>query len=91
MNGQSQMAKNPLTKEELPDARGGANDHMNAFGRPQPPQVREAATDHERAQWGADVRAEPLPGPVENPPLPEGLRKTRTGPLNKRTRRNPTS
>lgn len=81
------MAKNPLTQEDLPDPRGGACDHVNAFGRPQPPQVRDAATGHERAQWGADVRPDPLPGPAEDPPLPEGLRKPRTGPLNKHSGR----
>lgn len=85
------MAKNVLTKEELPDARGGTYDHVNSFGRPQPPQVRVDATDHERAQRGADIRSEPLPGPVQNPPLPEGLRKPRKGPLNKRTGRKQTS
>lgn len=83
------MPRNPLTQDDMPDARGGAYDHVNAFGRPQPPQVKDTATAHERAQWGADVRPDPLPGPVEIPPLPEGLRKPRTGPLNKRIGRKP--
>ena len=63
------------------DTRGGAYDHVNEFGNPQPPQVKD--------QWGADVRPEPLPGPDEGYPLPEGLRKPRVGPLNKDTGRRP--
>jgi hypothetical protein len=75
---------------DLVDKRGGAYDPINEFGRPQPPQVRQAASPHQKAQWGADVRPEPLPGPDEGPyPLPEGLRKERKGPLNKDTGRRP--
>jgi hypothetical protein len=75
---------------DLVDKRGGAYDPINEFGKPRPPQVREAATPHQKAQWGAEVRPEPLPGPDEGPyPLPEGLRKKRMGPLNKDTGRRP--
>jgi len=69
------------------DKRGGAYDHVNAAGNPQPDQVRDKATSHQKAQWGADVRPEPLPAPDEGYPLPEGLRKPRMGPLNKDTGR----
>jgi len=69
------------------DKRGGAYDHVNAAGKPQPDQVRDKATSHQKAQWGADVRSEPLPGPDEGYPLPEGLRKPRMGALNKDTGR----
>ena len=71
------------------DTRGGAYDHVNEFGNPQPPQVKDRMTPHQKAQWGADVRPEPLPGPDEGYPLPEGLRKPRIGPLNKDTGRRP--
>jgi hypothetical protein len=71
------------------DKRGGAYDHVNPTGNPQPGQVRDMETAHERAQWGADVRPEPLPGPDEGYPVPEGLRKRRMGPLNKDTGRRP--
>jgi hypothetical protein len=36
---------------DLRDKRGGAYDPVNKFGNPQPPQVREAATPHQKAQW----------------------------------------
>jgi hypothetical protein len=55
------------------DKRGGAYDPVTPAGNPQPPQVRDTATPHQKAQWGADVRPEPLPGPAEGYPLPEGL------------------
>jgi hypothetical protein len=44
-------------------------------------------TPHERAQTAADVRAVPSPAP--EPFLPDALRRTPAGPLNKRTGRNP--
>jgi len=44
-------------------------------------------TPHERAQWAADVRAEPSPDATEEF-LPEGLRRTPAPPLNKRTGRH---
>jgi len=47
------------------DTRGGAYDHVNEFGKPQPPQVKDKATPQQKAQWGADVRPEPLPGPMK--------------------------
>jgi hypothetical protein len=61
---------------DLRDKRGGAYDPVNKRGNPQPPQVRAKQTPHQREQWGADVRAVPLPGPDEGYPLPEGLRKS---------------
>lgn len=69
------------------DIRGGAFDPVSKDGNPQPYQVRENATDREKRQWGADVRPEPLPGPDEPYPLPDGLRRERKGPLNKTTGR----
>ena len=69
------------------DKQGGAYDHVTDAGNPQPHQVKDKATPHQTAQWGADVRPEPLPGPDECYPLPEGLRKPRMGPLNKDTGR----
>ena len=72
------------------DKRGGAYDPVIKAGNPQPSQVKENATPRQKAQWGADVRPEPRPGPDEgNYPLPEGLRKVRQDPLNKDTGRRP--
>ncbi len=70
------------------DARRGAYDPVSADGLPQPDQVKDRSTPHEKAQWGADVRAEALPGTV--PVLPEGLLRPRMGPLNPRTGRRAT-
>jgi hypothetical protein len=67
---------------DLRDTRSGAYDAVSPEGNRQPHQVREAVTPHEAAQGGADVRPEPLPGPAENPELPEGLTRPRRGPLN---------
>jgi hypothetical protein len=67
------------------DARGGAYDPVNESGGPQPDRSREKRTEHEDAQWGADVRPEPLP-PKPGQPLPEGLRRARKGPSYKSTR-----
>ena len=69
------------------DKRGGAYDPVTTTGNPQPPQVKDQQTASQKAQWGADVRPEPLPGKTEVYPLPEGLRKERMSPLNKDTGR----
>jgi hypothetical protein len=74
---------------DLRDARGGAYDPVNEFGKPQPDQPRVKRTSHQDAQWGADVRPEPVPA-VGNSPLPEGLRRPRKGPLGKSTGRRGT-
>jgi hypothetical protein len=57
------------------DIRSGAYDPVSIDGLPQPDQVRDKTTPHEQQQWGADVRAEALPGTA--PVLPEGLRRPR--------------
>ena len=67
------------------DIRSGAYDPINKDGLPQPAQVKDRTTDHEKEQWGADVRAEALPG--TEPILPEGLLRPRQDPLNPRTGR----
>ena len=69
------------------DKRGGAYDPVSDKGNPQPHQVKENATPSQKEQWGADVRPEPLPGPDEGSPLPEGERRRPKGPLNKNTGR----
>jgi hypothetical protein len=33
------------------DTRGGAYDHVNQFGNPQPPQVKDRMTPHQKTQW----------------------------------------
>jgi hypothetical protein len=70
------------------DIRGGDYDPINEDGLPQGDQVRDKATEHEKVQWGADVRADPLPG--TEPVLPEGLVRSPAGPLDARTGRNKT-
>jgi hypothetical protein len=69
------------------DERRGAYDPINQAGWPQPSQVRDKTDPHQKAQWGADVRPEPLPG--AGPVLPERLVRPAKGPLNPRTGRNP--
>ena len=67
------------------DLRHGAYDAVNEEGRPQSDQVTEANTPHERAQPGADVRAQPLPSTEAI--LPDGLRRERMGPYSRNTGR----
>jgi hypothetical protein len=70
------------------DIRSGAYDPINKDGQPQSDQVKDKTTPHQQAQWGADVRADPLPG--TEPVLPEGLTRQPAGPLNPRTGRHKT-
>ena len=70
---------------DLKDDRRGAYDPVNKAGLRQPPQVKDRMTSHQKEQWGADVRPEAVPS--AEPALPEGLVKTRQGPLNRRTGR----
>ena len=79
------MAKNGI---ETRDIRSGTYDPIKKDGLPQADQVRDKTTEHQKAQWGADVRADPLPG--TEPVLPEGLVRPPAGPLNARTGRNKT-
>ncbi|MEH6952633.1 hypothetical protein V4R08_15150 [Nitrobacter sp. NHB1] len=67
------------------DERSGAYGPVSKEGLPQPDQVKDTSTPHQKAQHGADVRAEPLPG--TEPVLPEGLVREPKGPLNPRTGR----
>ena len=67
------------------DIRAGAYDPVSKDGLPQPDQVKDRTEAHQAAQWGADVRAEPLPG--DQPVLPEGLVRPGVGPLNPKTGR----
>jgi hypothetical protein len=62
------------------DLQSGTYDPVNKDGLPQPDQVKDKSTPHEKAQHGADVRA--LPG--SEPVLPEGLVREPKGPLNPR-------
>jgi hypothetical protein len=71
------------------DVRYGSYDPVSTSGLPQPAQVKDISNPHQKAQWGADVRADPLPG--TEPVLPEGLKKPRHGPLNPRTGRRSSS
>lgn len=64
------------------DLQSGTYDPINKDGLPQPDQVKDKSTPHEKAQHGADVRAEALPG--TEPVLPEGLVREPKGPLNPR-------
>jgi hypothetical protein len=71
------------------DKRGGPYDPVTKAGNPQPDQVKENTTPRQKAQWGSDVRPEPMPGADQVYPLPEGLERERKGPLNKDTGRRP--
>jgi hypothetical protein len=68
------------------DIRHGAYDPVSKDGLPQPHQVKDRTNPHQAEQWGADVRAAPLPG--AEPVLPERLVRPPQGPLNPRTGRN---
>ncbi len=68
------------------DIQHGVNDPVDGVDVKR--QFKDNQTPHERAQFAADVRADASPSPSEHF-LPEGLRRPPTGPLNKRTGRNP--
>ena len=76
-----------MTKQgvDTRDVRSGAYDPVSIDGLPQTNQLSDKTTAHEQQQWGADVRADPLPGTMHG--LPEGLLRPRKGPLNRRTGR----
>jgi hypothetical protein len=63
---------------KLRDTRGGTYDVTPETGRHE--RVEERPTAHEQAQWGADVRPDPVV--LEEDDLPEGLKRERKGPLN---------
>jgi hypothetical protein len=69
--------------DDLRDTRNGTYDPVNSYGNPQPHQVNQPQSAHERAQPGAPVQSEP-PLPSNEPPLPEGLRRTPKGPYSQR-------
>jgi hypothetical protein len=58
-----------MQHSDFRDKRGGAYDPVTPDGNPQPPQVRDKETPHQKAQWGAEVRPEPQPGPDVAPDL----------------------
>jgi hypothetical protein len=70
------------------DVRRGAYDPVTEAGLPQAAQIRDKTTPRQKQQFGADVRAEPLPG--TEPVLPERLVRPPQGPLNPRTGRGET-
>jgi len=67
------------------DVRRGAYDPVSKAGLPQADQVKDKTTPRQKQQFGADVRAEPLPG--TKPILPERLIRPPRGPLNPRAGR----
>jgi hypothetical protein len=73
------------TGQDNRDIRSGTYDPVSKDGLPQPDQVKDKTTPRQKEQWGADVRADPLPG--TEPVLPDGLRRPRKGPTNPRTGR----
>ncbi|MDU6066075.1 MAG: hypothetical protein E6660_03375 [Bradyrhizobium sp.] len=77
-----------MTGRDTRDLRSGAYDSVSKDGLPQPQQVKGDTPPRQREQWGADVRAEPLPG--TEPVLPEGLTRERRDPLNRNTGRRGT-
>jgi hypothetical protein len=72
-------------KGDLRDTHGGTFDDHDRKGGRQGDQVQAQRTPHEEAQWGADIRSEPVP--PEKDPLPAGL-EHREGPINKSTGRH---
>ncbi|WP_316234009.1 hypothetical protein [Bradyrhizobium sp. SZCCHNR1098] len=77
-----------MTGRDTRDLRSGAYDPVSKDGLPQSHQVKDKTAPRQQEQWGADVRAEPLPG--TEPVLPEGLMRERRGPLNRNTGRRDT-
>ncbi|WP_300183943.1 hypothetical protein [Bradyrhizobium sp.] len=73
---------------EYRDDRSGTYDPVSKDGLPQSAQVKDKTTPHQSEQWGADVRADALPG--SEPVLPEGLVRKPQGPLNPRSGRHET-
>jgi hypothetical protein len=67
------------------DTQHGVNDPVNGVDVRR--RIKDNATPHERAQWAADVRAEPSADGAEEF-LPEALRRAPTSPLNRFTGRN---
>jgi hypothetical protein len=65
--------------------RRGAYDPVSKDGLSQPGRVKDKMTPHQKEQWGADVRPEPLSG--TEPVLPERLLRPATRRLNPRTGR----
>ena len=59
------------------DLQSVTYDPVTRDSLPQPDQIKDKSTPHEKAQHGADVRAEALPG--TEPVLPEGLSESRRG------------
>jgi hypothetical protein len=78
-------AESPSGVVDKIDRRHGTYDPVSKDGMPQGHQIKDKTTPHQKAQWGADVRADPLPG--TEPVLPEGLIRNPKGPLNPRTGR----
>ncbi len=72
---------------EYRDIQHGVNDPVSGVDVKR--KFDDNQTRHERAQTGADVRADPSPQRGEDF-LPEGLSRPTAPPLNKRTGRNPT-
>ena len=70
-----------------PISQHGVNDPVGGVDVKR--RFRDNASTHERAQWAADVRADPS-ADEEEEFLPEALRRSPAPPLNKRTGRNPT-
>jgi len=73
------------THPDFRDPHGGTFDDHDRKGGRQGDQVGERRTAREDAQWGADVRSDPIP--PEKEPLPAGL-EHRQGPMNKTTGRH---
>ena len=69
------------------DIQHGVNDPVNGVDVKR--RFHDNQTPHERAQFAADVRADPEPAADEKF-LPEALRRRPTAPLNPRTGRRPT-
>ena len=72
-------------QDALRDVRSGAYDKGGPSRAPHPSEGHR--TEHQRAQWGADVRQGVPDADTGHADLPEGLSRERMGPLDKNTGR----
>jgi len=68
-------------QDALRDVRSGAYDKGGPSRAPHPTEGHR--TEHQRAQWGADVRQGVPDAEMVHTDLPEGLSRGRMGPLDK--------
>ena len=89
VKGGSGLRGRDKQQSTLRDVRSGAYDKGGPSQAPDPNEAQR--TEHQRAQWGADVRQgvpESETVHAEENDLPQGLSRKRMGPLDKNTGRD---